>query len=132
MEVLVTENGVGRYLYEPDVTLMKAQLFGSLCHRFPVRQLDYDTHLMTSDELLPDFPGRIFEVEEQIPFSSKVLKRLKRDIPQANIATRNFVMTADQLRQRTGIRDGGSVYLFGAKMRGEGDVLLKCRKRNGA
>ena len=132
MEVFVVENRVGNYLYEPDVTLMKAQLFGSLCHRFPVRQLDYDTHLMTSDELLPDFPGRIFEVEEQIPFSSKVLKRLKRDIPQANIATRNFVMTADQLRQRTGIRDGGGVYLFGVKVKGEGDVLLKCRKRNGA
>ena len=130
MEVPVTENGVGRYLYEPDVTLMKAQLFGSLCHRFPVRQLDYDTHLMTSDELLPDFPGRIFIVDTLTPFSSRLLKRLKRDIPQANIATRNFILTADQLRKKTGVKDGGEVYLFGAKMKGQGDVLLKCRKWN--
>ena len=111
---------------------MKAAAFSSLCGRYSVQQLDVDTHLMTSDKWIPAFPGRVFEVEEQIPFSSKVLKRLKRDIPQANIATRNFVMTADQLRQRTGIRDGGGVYLFGVKVKGEGDVLLKCRKRNGA
>ena len=132
MEISLTGGGVKRYLYEPDVTLMKAAAFSSLCGRYSVQQLDVDTHLMTSDKWIPAFPGRVFEVEEQIPFSSKVLKRLKRDIPQANIATRNFVMTADQLRQRTGIRDGGGVYLFGVKVKGEGDVLLKCRKMNGA
>ena len=127
-QVLVSENGVERYLYEPDVTLMKAQVFGALCQRFAVRQLDYDTHLMNSDEFFPDFPGRIFEVEEQIPFSSKILKRLKRTIPQANIATRNFPLTADELRKRTGIKDGGTIYLFGAKVKDVGNVLLKCRK----
>ena len=128
MDVLVSENGVGHYLYEPDVTLMKAQVFGSLCHRFSVRQLDHGTHLMTSDRLISDFPGRIFEVEEQMPFASKTLKRLSRLIPQANMATRNFPLTADQLRRRTHIKDGGDVYLFGAKVQGEGDLLLKCSK----
>lgn len=126
--VIVTENGVGQYLYEPDVTLMKAQAFASLCHRFAVRQLDHDTHLMTADRLIPHFPGRIFEVEEHIPFASKTLKRLKGSIPQANIATRNFPLTADELRRRTGIRDGGETYLFGAKVKGEGELLLRCRK----
>ena len=121
--------GVGGLLYEPDVTLMKAGAFGSLCERYPVWQLDYDTHLMTSDEWIPDFPGRVFEVEERIPFSSKVLKRLKKEMPQANIATRNFVMTADELRRRTGIKDGGEVYLFGVKVKDEGQMLLKCRKK---
>ena len=116
-------------LYEPDVTLMKAQAFGSLCQRYPVSQLDVETHLMTSDEFIADFPGRIFEVVEQIPFSSKLLKRLKKDMPQANIATRNFVMTADELRKRTGIKDGGEMFLFGAKVKDVGQMLLKCRKK---
>lgn len=127
-EITVVSDGVKSYLYEPDVTLMKAQAFGSLCHRFPVYQLDYETHLMTSDEFIADFPGRIFEVEEMIPFSSKVLKRLKKEIPQANIATRNFLLSADELRKRTGIRDGGNLYLFGAKVKDMGDVLLLCQK----
>lgn len=127
--VSLPPSGVRGLLYEPDVTLMKAQAFSSLCHRYPVSQLDVETHLMTSDQFIADFPGRIFEVEEQIPFSSKLLKRLKKDMPQANIATRNFVMTADELRKRTGIKDGGEVYLFGAKVKDVGQMLLKCRKK---
>ena len=129
MEISLTDGGVKRHLYEPDVTLMKAGAFGSLCARYPVWQLDVDTHLMTSDEWIPEFPGRVFEVEEMIPFSSKVLKRLKKEIPQANVAVRNFVMTADELRKKTGIKDGGEVYLFGAKVKDVGLMLLKCRKK---
>ena len=129
MEIPLTDGGVKRHLYEPDVTLMKAGAFGSLCARYPVWQLDVDTHLMTSDEWIPEFPGRVFEVEEMIPFSSKVLKRLKKEIPHANIAVRNFVMTADELRKKTGIKDGGEVYLFGAKVKDVGQMLLKCRKK---
>ena len=129
MEIPLIDGEVKRYLYEPDVTLMKAGAFGSLCARYPVWQLDVDTHLMTSDEWIPEFPGRVFEVEEMIPFSSKVLKRLKKEIPQANIAVRNFVMTADELRKKTGIKDGGEVYLFGAKVKDMGQMLLICRKK---
>lgn len=127
--VSLTPSGVQGFLYEPDVTLMKAQAFGSLCQRYPVSQLDVETHLMTSDEFIADFPGRIFEVEELIPFSSKVLKRLKKEMAQANIATRNFMMTADELRKKTGIKDGGEVYLFGTKVKDMGQMLLKCRKK---
>jgi hypothetical protein len=129
MRISLTDGGVKRYLYEPDVTLMKVQAFSSLCARYPVQQLDVDTHLMTSDELIADFPGRIFEVEGQMPFTSKLLKSLKKTVPQANIATRNFILTADALRKKTGIKDGGDVYLFGAKVKDIGNQLLKCRKR---
>ena len=34
----------------------------------------------------------------------------------------------DQLRQRTGIKDGGDTYLFGAYVSGQGNLLLSCRK----
>lgn len=129
MEIPLIDGEVKRYLYEPDVTLMKAGAYGSLCARYPVWQLDVDTHLMNSDEWIPEFPGRVFEVEEMIPFSSKVLKRLKKEIPHANIAVRNFVMTADELRKKTGIKDGGDVYLFGAKVKDMGQMLLICRKK---
>lgn len=126
--VSLPPSGVRGLLYEPDVTLMKAQAFSSLCHRYPVSQLDVETHLMTSDEFIADFPGRIFEVKEKIPFSSKIIKRLKRMIPQANIATRNFPLSADELRKRTGIKDGGNIYMFGTKIKDEGEQLLICQK----
>lgn len=127
-ETSIHLSDLGKYIYEPDVTLMKSQAFAILCSRYPVAQLDYDTRLMTSTELIADFPGRIFSIDEKIPFSSKTLKQLKKSIPQANISTRNFILSSDELRKKTGIRDGGATYLFGAKLHGEGDILLRCSK----
>lgn len=118
----------GNYLYEPDVTLLKAGAFRLLEARYSVKQVEANSHLYVSDQLVSDFPGRVFEIDEKMEFSSKVLKRLKSLIPQANIATRNFPMTADELRKRTGIKDGGECYLFGTKVKGVGASLFRCHK----
>lgn len=128
LPLLLADQGVEMYLYEPDVTLMKAQAFKELVTRFDLRQLDVDTHLFTSSALIEDFPGRSFHVDAQMPFSSALLKKLRRDIPQANVAVRNFPLSADALRQKAGIRDGGEVYLFGAQVANVGCLMLKCSK----
>lgn len=119
---------INTYFYEPDVSIMKCQAFRALAERFSVQMLDTDCHYFTSAELCSVFPGRAFVVDRQIEFSSKMLKRLRSLLPQANIATRGFPLTADQLRQRTGIRDGGNVYLFGVCLHGVGPLLLECHK----
>lgn len=124
----VLANEMGTYLYEPDVSVMKCQAFGILSERFQMPMLDTDCHYFTSNDLRLDFPGRIMAVDEQIDFSSKGLKRLRSVIPQANIATRGFPLTADELRRRTGIRDGGETYLFGVTLRGRGPILVRCHK----
>ena len=124
----VFASAMGRYLYEPDVAVLKAGAYKSLCRAFDVKKLDVNSHLYTSDELRGDFPGRIFEIDETLDFSSKTLKTMKKMIPQANISARNFAMSADQLRARSGIKDGGEVYLFASALKGVGNVLMKCRK----
>lgn len=116
------------YFYEPDVSIMKAQAFRPLQEKFAVCQLDTDCHYFASDILVSDFPGRIFCIDELIPFSSRNLKQLRTCIPQANIAARAFPLTADQLRARTGIRDGGDVYIFGASLHDVGFFLIRCHK----
>lgn len=47
---------------------------------------------------------------------------------QANIAVRNFPLTAPQLRKKLKLADGGTVYLFGTTMQGGGHVLLRTSK----
>lgn len=118
----------GRYLYEPDVTVLKAGAFRCIGQRYGVRKLEVNSHLYTSEELRSEFPGRIFEIGEVLPFASKTVKNLRRTIPQANITARNFPLTADKLRARTGIRDGGEVYLFATLLHKTGACLLRCRK----
>lgn len=51
-------------------------------------------------------------VDEVIPFTNKQCKTLSRQIPQANITVRNFPLSVDELRKRTKIVDGGTIYLF--------------------
>lgn len=118
---------VSTYLYEPDVTLMKSHAFRHICKVYGVDKLDADVHLYTSNSLVDNFPGRRFVVEEELDFSSKMLKTIKRNIPQANITSRGFVLTADELRKRAGIKDGGSVYLFACTVMGR-KVIVKCKK----
>ncbi len=117
-----------RYLYEPDVSIMKALAFPSVAKRFPVKKLDANTHLFVSDQEIRDFPGRGFVIDEILPFSSRQLKQYKQKLPQANLAVRNFPLTVEELRKRTGIRDGGAVYLFGSQVNQAGPVLFVCRK----
>ena len=122
--------GLGTWFYEPDVSIMKAQGFDALLGAYDVQMLDRDCHYFTSSTLIADFPGRIFAIDEQLAFASHNLKMLRARIPQANIAVRNFPLTADALRRRTGIRDGGEVYLFGATLVAVGPVLIRCHKIN--
>ena len=122
--------GLGAWFYEPDVSIMKAQGFDALLGAYDVQMLDRDCHYFTSSTLIADFPGRIFAIDEQLAFASHNLKMLRARIPQANIAVRNFPLTADALRRRTGIRDGGDVYLFGATLAAVGPVLIRCHKIN--
>ncbi|MDR1881126.1 MAG: class I SAM-dependent methyltransferase [Tannerellaceae bacterium] len=116
------------YLYEPNASILKAGAFKRIAFCYGVEKLHVNSHLYTSDRLVEDFPGRIFEVEEAFPFSGKRCKTLAQYIPQANITTRNFPLTAEALRQRTKIRDGGEAYLFATTTAKEGKVLIKCRK----
>lgn len=119
---------LGHYFYEPDVSIMKAQAFDPLMSQYDIFALDKDSHYFMSDELIEAFPGRIFEIDEIIDASSRQLKQLKRVVPQANIATRNFPLSPEELKKKTGIRDGGEVYLFGTTHREKGSILIRCHK----
>lgn len=117
-----------KYFYEPDVSVMKAQAFDALMQRYDIRMFDKDSHYFAAPLRIVDFPGRIFEVDEILEFSSRMLKSLKKSLPQANIATRNFPLSPEELKKRTGIRDGGDVYLFGTTHHQSGPILLRCHK----
>lgn len=119
---------IKRFLYEPNASILKAGAFKVVASRFGLDKLHISSHLYTSDKWIPGFPGRSFAVEEVLPFHNKLCKTLSRQIPQANITARNFPLSIDELRKRTGIADGGNVYLFATTLRQGEKVLIKTRK----
>lgn len=113
------------YLYEPNASIMKAGCFDLVEERYGVKQIGPSSHLFVADGPVKDFPGRGFMIEGIGGMGKKDVKRLLGGIKQANIAVRNFPLTATQLRKKLGMSDGGSMYLFGTTMQG-GDHILLC------
>jgi len=97
------------YLYEPNSAILKAGGFNVVSKQFSLYKLHKHSHLYTNDILI-DFPGRSFKIEKVIPFNNKALKNA--NITKANITTRNFSETVQQIRKKFSIKDGGDYYLF--------------------
>jgi hypothetical protein len=116
------------YLYEPNASVMKAGCYGVLTLRFPVRALATDSHLFVADDLIEDFPGRRFAITTITSMNKKELGRALKGISQANVAVRNFPMSAVDLRRRLGLKDGGECYVFGTTDASGRRLLFLCEK----
>ena len=98
-----------KFLYEPNAAIMKAGAFKLIGNQFSLKKLHEHTHLYTSDRNI-EFPGRRFEILENIPYNKKEIKSLK--VNKANISVRNFPVTVALIRNKFKIKDGGNCYLF--------------------
>lgn len=124
---LILASEVRRFLYEPNAAVLKAGAFKTVAKRFGIAQLHPHTHLYTSDNHITDFPGRIFVVDAVLPYSKAGIKQLTA-LRKANVAVRNFPLTADGLRKMLKLSDGGAVYLFGATLDNNLKCVVRCHK----
>ena len=113
------------FLYEPNAAIMKAQGFKVLTERFPVKKLQNNSHLYTSSEWIPEFPGRKFQIQEVSGLGKKELKSFLDGLTQANLTVRNFPMTVADLRKRLKIKEGGEYYLFATTLQDNRKVFIK-------
>ena len=113
-----------KYIYEPNVSVLKSKAYQYLCNQFGVKKLHQNSHLFTSETLVTDFPGRKFELKEVCAYNKKeLLKYLPTK--KANITVRNFLATVSDIRKKTGLKDGGEDYLFATQlMNGDYRILL--------
>ena len=118
-------NKIHDYIYEPNCCIMKAMAFGELSNRYnSLFKIGKNSHLYTSDELLSTFPGRKFSVIETIPFKDKYIKGIDKIYPKANISTRNFKISAEEIKRKLKIQDGGDIYIFATMLNDSIPVLI--------
>ena len=115
-----------KYLYEPNAAVLKAGAFKSIAVRYGLEKLHPHTHLYTADILLDTFPGRCFELERVLPV--KEAMQLKDEIRKANVSIRNFPLSADELKKKLKLADGGEVYIFGTTVGKDSKAILLCKK----
>jgi 16S rRNA G966 N2-methylase RsmD len=116
------------YLYEPNPAVMKAGCYKLLAERFDVLKLHKNSNLYTSEQFNPNFPGRIFKVEDWTPYSKKIKQTLLSDVAQASIAVRNFPLSVAELRKILRIGDGDAIYLFATTLKGEKKIIIRTKK----
>ena len=114
------------FLYEPNASILKSGGFFQICSQFAVGKLHQHSHLYTSSKLI-EFPGRSFKIEAVLPYDKKKLKKLISS-KKANITVRNFPETVQQIRKKTGFKDGGEYYLFFTTSEADKKIVIICKK----
>lgn len=101
---------VQQYLYEPNASIRKAGAFKSIAQEYGLIKIAPSTHLYTSEELVVDFPGRTFEVTGVVN-----KKNVKSFFPggQANVISKNHPLSAEQIKKKFELKDGGENFLIG-------------------
>lgn len=117
-----------KYLYEPNAAIMKAGAFKAIGNRFKLDKLAQHTHLYTSEVLISDFPGRIFEVSHVTDYQKKAIQQL--GIKKANISSRNFPEAVAMIKKKLKLKDGGDCYLFAATNLDNKPILIVTKKMN--
>ncbi|RLK02323.1 class I SAM-dependent methyltransferase [Tenacibaculum discolor] len=116
-----------KYLYEPNSAILKSGGFNQIASQQKVNKLHQHSHLYTSEKLVKDFPGRIFEINNVFSYNKK---KIKKEITEtkANITTRNFPKTVAQIRKETKLKDGGNSYLFFTTNINNELIVIDCTK----
>ena len=81
-----------------------------------------------SESANENLPGKWHKITEVIPFSSSVIKNLSKRKMQADVAVRNFSLTAPELTRRLSIKSGGDTRIIGVTAYEGSRLLIVVRK----
>lgn len=115
-----------KYLYEPNAAIMKSGAFDAVSVYFDVCKLHQNSQLYTN-EILVEFPGRIFEIIENLEYNKNNMTIHLKD-KKANLTIRNFSETVAEIRQKWKIKDGGCNYVFFTTDIDHKKRILICKK----
>jgi hypothetical protein len=108
-----------RYLYLPNSAVLKSGAFNLIAERFSLKKLHPNTHFYTAQDLQPEFPGRILQVEV---VDAKTIKKGEK----YNIVSKNHPLSPDEIRRKYKVLDGGSSYLIFTQSVA-GKIILKSK-----
>lgn len=89
----------------PNNSVLKSGAFNLVSEKYGLKKLHQNTHIYTSENIVANFPGRIFEAEEINP------KEIKKG-EKYNIITKNYPLKPEEIKKKYKIKDGGDAYLI--------------------
>lgn len=109
----------GNYIYEPNAAIIKSGAFKLVGERYGLCKMGVNTHLYLAKDYVTEFPGRVWKIVETNCKDTKGIS--------ANVMTRNYPITADQLRKKLKVKDSDTHTIIGARL-GEKPTLFLCKR----
>ena len=106
-------------IYEPNAAIIKAGAFKLVAQRFELCKMAPNTHLYFSNQLIENFPGRVWKIMEVNPKDTKNIC--------ASVLTRNYPLSPEQLRKKLKIKEGDQLTIIGARL-ADKPTLFYCKK----
>lgn len=94
-----------KYILIPNNSVLKSGAFNLVSEKYGLKKLHQNTHIYTSENIVANFPGRIFEAEEINP------KEIKKG-EKYNVITKNYPLKPEEIKKKYKIKDGGDAYLI--------------------
>ena len=113
-----------KYIYEPNAAILKSGAFKLIGNQFNLKKLHINSHLYTSDTLLQSFPGKTFEVLNE-------LKNPKKEIQKKpfHLLVKNYPLKTEEVRKKYQIKEGNeSTLIFTHSVQGK--HILICKRLN--
>lgn len=109
------------YVYDPHTSIHKAQAYAPLATYFNLQKAAPYTHLFCSKAYHADFPGKIYQLLEVLPYKKESFS------DKANIIPRNFPDSEPTIRKKTGIPPGDTFTVFAIRNVRNKPILWVCK-----
>lgn len=111
-----------KYIYEANSSILKSGAFKLIGQKYKLKKLHINTHLYTSNELVETFPGKVFEVSEE-------LKNIKSKLenPAFHVISKNYPMSVEAIRRKYKLKESESQTLIFTQSIKEKHIL-KCQR----
>ena len=119
---------VGRYIYEPDASLMKGGPYKLLSDSWGLQKLARNTHLYTSNNF-HEWTGRTFCVLSEIQLNKRAVAAAIPD-GKAHVVTRNYPLAAAELQKQLGLKEGGDLFVIATTVGSRKTGFVCCLPEN--
>lgn len=113
-----------KFLFVPNASIMKAGCFGEVAEAFGVSMVGANSHLFVGNETIGGFPGRSYKILATTTMNKRELRQKLAGINKADISVRNFPLSADALRKRLRLGEGGGIHLFATTFHGNHVIIV--------
>lgn len=105
------------FIYEPNPAIMKTEAYKLLSQKYNLLKLAPNSHLFTADQLIRNFPGKIFQV---ISHANK--KNLNKQ--HLSVIAKNYPLTAQQIKNKYKLQESDSQFLIATQLQQQPIMLL--------